>query len=375
MNEKEIAEIRRRFRPDQSSITHVRGCYVNEKKEIVSQFDQSLNLMPQEESEGILATLKKTLSGTAGKNLIDITFDTKQVVDSDEHRLLMALKTSALRDESAVETFFQRVIGSLVMEGNYLILLTHDTYDVPYRSKDGAKLFDASEEVYSYVLCSVCPIKITKPALGYFVVENQFHNCKSDWIVSPPELGFIFPAFDDRSANIYNALYYTRNIGENHVEFTDMVFNTEIPMAAAEQKETFQNILGEALLEDCSFEVVRDVNTELRSMIEEHKANKETEPLTISKKTVKNILESCGVKEEHMAAFEERYDSEFGEGVSLSPRNIVDTRQLEMKTPSVKIQVNPDRTELVETRTIDGKKYILIRADEGVELNGVNLHL
>ena len=29
MNEKEIAEIRRRFRPDKTSITHVRGCYVN----------------------------------------------------------------------------------------------------------------------------------------------------------------------------------------------------------------------------------------------------------------------------------------------------------------------------------------------------------
>ena len=72
MNEKEIAEIRRRFRPDKSNIERIRGCYVNDQREIVSEFSQSLGLMPQQESEELLAILKKTLSGTVGKNLINI---------------------------------------------------------------------------------------------------------------------------------------------------------------------------------------------------------------------------------------------------------------------------------------------------------------
>ena len=80
MKEKEIAELRRRFRADKSNITHVRGCYVNEKKEVISQFDQSLATMGPEESEKLLGILRKTLSGTPGKNLLDITFDTRQVV-------------------------------------------------------------------------------------------------------------------------------------------------------------------------------------------------------------------------------------------------------------------------------------------------------
>ena len=92
MNEKEVAEIRRRFRADKGNITHVRGCYVNEKGEIVSQFDQSLTLMPQEESEKVLTVLKKTLSGSVGKNLVDVNFSTRQVIDSPEHGLLMALR-------------------------------------------------------------------------------------------------------------------------------------------------------------------------------------------------------------------------------------------------------------------------------------------
>ena len=206
MNEKEIAEIRRRFKPDKSNITHVRGCYVNEKREIISEFDQSLTLSRQEDAEKLLNVLRKTLSGTAGKNLLDIEFDTRQVVEGEEHRLLMALRDSRLGDQEAVHALFQRVIASLDLEGNYLILLAHDTYDVPYRSKDGMRQEDASDQVFSYILCSICPVKLTKDALSYYIQENQFHSVAADWVVAPPEVGFLFPAFDDRRTNLSNAL-------------------------------------------------------------------------------------------------------------------------------------------------------------------------
>ncbi|MDF1494011.1 DUF4317 domain-containing protein [Caproiciproducens sp. CPB-2] len=374
MNEKEIAEIRRRFRPDKSNITRIRGCYVNDQKEIVSEFSQPLGLMPQEESEELLAILKKTLSGAIGKNLIDIEFATQQVLTGEEHKLLMALKDSSLENDDAVREFYGRVIQTLDMEGHYLILLAYDQYDVPYYTKDGEKQED-SPEVFSYFLCSICPVKLTKPALGYYVSENSFRNIRTDWVVSAPELGFLFPAFNDRSANIYNALYYSRNIAENHTEFVDTVFKSEIPMPAAAQKETFQAILEDTVAEDCSFDVVQAVQEQLSEMIEEHKNNKEEEPLAVSKKTVKGILESCGVSEARVTAFEEKFDTEFGADAEISPRNLIDTKQLEVRTPDVTIRVNPERNDLVETRIIDGTKYILIRADEGVEVNGVNIHI
>lgn len=375
MNEKEIAEIRRRYRLEKNNISQIRGCYVNEKREIVSTFDQSVNLMSEEEAESVLAVLKRTLSGTLGKNLLDITFDTAQVVDSDEHRLLMALKTSALKDEDAVQTFFQRVIETISMEGNYLILLTHDTYDVPYRSKDGEKQDDASSEVFSYILCSICPIKTTKPALSYYISQNEFHNCKTDWLVAPPELGFLFPAFSDRGADIYASLYYSRDTAETHKEFVNAVFNRELPMPAAEQKETFESILADALDEDCSYEVVQAVHGQLCDMIMEHKVNKEIEPLVMSKGTVKKVLENCGVSESHVSAFDEKFDADFGVDAELSPRNIVDAKQFEVRTPDVTIHVNPERSSLIETRVIDGTAYIMIRADESIEVNGVSIHV
>lgn len=375
MNEREIAEIRRRFRPDKSNITHIRGCYVNENREIVSQFDQSLALMPQEDAEKILTILKRTLSGTLEKNLMTITFETAQVVSGEEHRLLMDLRESALENQETVQAFFDKVIQAVSIQGNYLILLAYDKYDVPYRSRDGQNNEDAASEVFSYFLCSICPVKMTKPALGYYVNENTFHNCSIDWLVSPPELGFLFPAFDDRSTNIYNALYYSRNAAENHPEFVQAVFQAPAPMPAQEQKETFGAILGQTLSQECSLEVMQTVHETLCTVIEEHKANREEVPLAVSKDTVKRVLTSCGVDPQRVQAFEEKYAEEFGEDASLSPKNLVDAGRLEVVTPSVKIQVSPQCGHMVESRVIDGVKYILIRADEGVQVNGVDVHI
>ena len=375
MNEKEFAELRRRFKPEKSNITHIRGCYVNEQRQIISQFNQSLGMMTQEESEKFLGILKRTLSGGLGKNLLELTFSNQQVIDSEEHKLLMALRDSSLKDEEAVEAFFQKAIQSVDLEGNYLILLAHDTYDVPYRGKDGEVQQDASDQVYSYILCCVCPVKLTKPALSYSVDANEFHNRAADWLVAPPELGFLFPAFDDRSANLYSALYYSRSVTEHQQAFVDAVFHCPLPLPAAEQKEIFQTILAETLADDCSYTLVQAVHDQFCDLIDEHAESREEEPLALSKQEVKQVLAACGIDDSHVATFEEKYDAEFGADVVLSPRNLVDYKQLELRTPDVTIYVNPERGDLVETRIIEGVKYILIRADENVEVNGVNIHI
>lgn len=375
MNEKEVAELRRRFKAEKSNITHVCGCYVNEKKEIISQFDQSLGLLTQDEQEKLLALLRRTLSGALGRNLLDIVFDTKQVVEGAEHRLLMSLRSSSLQDKSALDTFFQRAIASLDLEGNYLILLAHDNYDVPYRAKDGSKQEDASSDVFSYLLCSVCPVKQTKPALSYSAQENLFHELAVDWVIAPPETGFLFPAFDERSTNLYNALFYTKNTAETHSDFVDAMFRQEAPMAAAVQGETFQAILGDSLANACSYEVVQQVHDHLHTLVETHKASKDPEPLAIGKDTVTQVLASCGVEEERLERFGAQYDESFGQDTWLNPQNLLNTKQLEIQSGDVTIRVKGDRSDLVETRVIDGVRYILVRAEDEVWMDGVPIHI
>lgn len=371
MNSKELSELRRRWRLEKNAVSRIYGCYVNSGKEVVSYIDESLGMLPEEEAEKYLGLLKKALSGTQGKNLIDIVFSTDQVVDSDEHRLLMALRDSGLKDGEIRQTFYQKVIESLDMgDSNYLILLTHDTYDVPYRAKDGETQTDASDQVFSYIVCCVCPVKDGKLELGYCPGENEFHNCVPSQIVAPPELGFLFPAFDDRAANIYNALAYSRKADELHQEFLDAIFHTEPPMSAGEQREAFQAALSEALEGVCSLEVVQAVHEQLSSRIEQHRESKDPEPLSVTAKEVGGILQGCGVGEEQVAAFCESCSQQFGEGAALSPANLIDSKRFEVKTPDATVSVEPERSYAVETRVIDGKKYLLIPADEGLEVNG-----
>ena len=62
MREKEIAEIRRRYRSDRSNISRICGCFVDSQKTIISEFDQSLGSMTQDDADGMLGVLKKVLS-------------------------------------------------------------------------------------------------------------------------------------------------------------------------------------------------------------------------------------------------------------------------------------------------------------------------
>ena len=375
MNEKEVGEIRRRQRRDRSNMTAVFGCYVNENREIISQFRQSTGIMPENEADKYFGLLRKVLSGALGRNLIDITFQTAQVAGSPEHKLLMDLRSSRLENEEIREEFLKKVIDTVSLEGNFLILLGCDSYDVPFKSKDDESQPDASEETYQYILCAVCPVKQTKATLHYVPEEKLFHDGAMLQQVSPPAVGFLFPAFDNRAANIYNALYYTRDVKSSQEPLVEALFNAPIPMPAAEQKKSFEALLQTSLGEQCSLDVVQNVHDQLCQRLELHKESKVPEPLTLGKEDVKQVLSSCGVSEEHVAKFSVDYDAVFGFEAELHPRNIIDSRHFEIQTPDVVIKVDPTRSDLIETRVIGGVKYIMICADENVEVNGVSIQI
>lgn len=374
MNEKEIGEIRRRTRRDRSNMTAIYGCYVNANKEIISSFRQSVGMMPENEAEKYFGALKRTLSGSVGKNLIDLTFKTSQVTSSPEHKFLMDLRTDLKNDDLRME-FYKKVIETVSFDENYVILIGSDSYDVPFKSKDDETQADASTEVYNYIQCAICPVKQTKPALRYMSESKEFHDGGVMQQVCAPELGFLFPAFDDRATNIYNALLYTHSPKESHQNFVDALFKVEAPKPAAEQKKSFEALLTTSLGEDCSMEVVQTVHEQLCQCIEMHKESKVADPLLISKEQVKASLQMSGVPEKDIAKFSVDYDEAFGYDAQLHPKNIIDNKRFEIKTPDVSIKVDPNRMDLIETRVIAGVKYILICADENVEVNGVKIHI
>ncbi len=374
MNEKELKEIRRRFRPDKCNIRNIRGCFVNDKGEIVTEFDQSLAVTSNDETERILGIMKKALSGRLKKNLIDINFTIAQVEASEEHSLLMRMKKSELSDDEAVKAFFKKTADSVSLGENYVILLACDKYDVFSYSSDSEREEDSSE-VYTYIVAAVCPVKRTKGALSFHAYDNSFKCLAGDTVIFAPEIGFLFPAFDDRASNIYSALYYTKNTSENQEAFIESVFNSPLPMPAEVQKESFSECLSESFGDKLDFEVVKAVNDRIADIIEDHKNSKDDEPLLFTKSAVQGVLTSCGADDETVGAFGEKYEESFGKNSEISPENIIETKKFELKTPDVLVKVNPDRRDLVSVEIINGTKYIMIRADENVEVNGMDIKI
>jgi hypothetical protein len=370
MTDREIGELRRRLTPDRNNITTLAARYINEKGETIHEFSTPFFMLAEEESEKYLSIFKRTLSGTNGKNLIDIAFSMSQVESGEEHALLSKLRQTRLKDEVSVKQFFDRAAEGLNLEGNHLILLMTDTYDVPQKHRDDGESGE-STSMFTYIMCAVCPVKEAKPTLAYDASNKNFHTRSCEWNVAAPELGFLFPSFDTRKTNIYNALYYVRDSGDNNDGFADKLFKTELPLPAGEQKALFEAVLGNSLGEECSFEVVAAVHDDIAQRIEEHKLLKEQEPLTLTRTEIASVLEGCGISEEKVEDFKNRCDEEYGSCAPLHPKNIIEPKKLEIKTPDVMIKINPERGDLVETRVIDGVKYILIRADTDVCVNGV----
>lgn len=368
MNEKELREIKRRFRPDRSNIPNIVGCFINASGQIISRFNQSILLTESDESEELLTVMKKTLSGSLGTNLVDMEFSTRDVTNAEEHKLLMTLRDSHLKDEEALGTFFSKVAESVHMTCNYVVLLANDIYDVYTKENDEES---GSSTTFSYIVCSICPLKDTDSGLFFRESDRLFHSVTANAILTRPVLGFMFPTFDDRMANIYHALYYTKDISSAAPEFVSRIFGKEAPMPPKVQKSTFNHCVSTALGDECSFEVVRSVSMQIAEMVEEHKEMKIPEPLTLTTATVKTLLASCGVEEKKLERVAEKLDESYGQNAELMPKNVVTTTRLDIAMPDVKVSVKKDKAHLISTQVIGGKKYIMIEATEGVEVNGI----
>lgn len=371
MTKQEISEIKKLLTQKNCSITRICGCYVDGEKNKKTELKQAFLALPEEEMFKYFEILRKTLSGTLGKNLMTLDFPLQSEEEGGTQEFLLRLRDSKLKDDALLEEFYDKIIDSYEYVGNYLILAVHDVYDVPGRTSDGIDMEDASDEIYEYILVCICPVELSKPGLSYNAVENTFQNRVRDWVVGLPETGFLFPAFTDRSSDIHSALYYSKDPEELKDGFVSELLGCPLPLSAGDQKETFQTLIEETLGEDCGIELVKNIHDRLTEMAEEHR--EEPEPLILAKNEVKTILADSGVSNEKLESFDRHYDETAGETASLLASNVMNTRTFEVKTPDVVIKVSPDRTDLIETRTINGQECLVIRLDGGVSVNGITV--
>ena len=371
MIKQEISEIKKLFTERNCSITRICGCYVDGEKNKKTELKQAFLALPEEEMFKYFEILHKSLSGTIGKNLLNLEFPLKSETEGGTQEFLLRLRDSKLRDDALLEQFYDRIIESYEYVGNYLILLIHDAYDVPGRTKDGAEMEDASDEVYEYILACICPVDLSKTGLSYNAEENTFQNRLRDWVVGMPDTAFLFPSFNDRSADIHSTLYYSKNAADLKDDFIDKVLGCSIPLPADCQKEVFQALVEEVLGDNCSVEAIKNIHEELTEIVQEHK--EDPDPVVLDKNKVEAIFAKSGLNNDSMKAFDQCYDYTVGPDTELLLDNIYSSRSFEVKTQVVTVKVNPDCTDLVETKLIDGRRCLVIDLQGSAEVNGIDV--
>ncbi len=371
MNKKEVLEIRKQFTPERCSITRICGCYVDHEKEKKAELKKAFLSLPEEESFKYFDIFRRTLAGTIGKNLLNMDFPLDQEMPGGTQKFLLELRKSKLTDDLLLEEFYNKVIENYNYAENYYIILIHAAYDVPGKAADGSEMFDASDTVYEHIMCSICPVNLTKAGLTYNAVTNNIEDRIRDWLVEAPVNGFLFPSFNERATDLHSVLYYTKKAEEIQPEFIENVLGSKMPLTAGDQKTSFQTIVTDTLGNDCDYETVRNIHDNICEMLEE--AKESPDPVELSKPDVKNLLARSGVSEEKLKTFDSEFENVVGEQKTFLASNITNTKTFQLETPDVIVKVNPERSDLVEIREIDGRKCLLIAIDEHLEVNGIEV--
>lgn len=373
MTRKELSEIKSQYTLENCGILRLCGCYVDGERNKITQFNENFLNLPEEEKHKYFDIFKKTLSGTPGKNLIDMKFNVDAYADDGARTFLMNLRDSGLKDDRLLDEFYDRIINNYSYVGNYLILLINQVYDIPTVTTDNIEMEDASDEVYSYILCSICHVNLSKPGLGYDEEDNNFHDKKQNHMVDVPDVGFLFPAFNKRSADEDMTVFYTKDVSEFEDGLIDCLLDCVAPLPAKQQKETFTSLVSEAVGEEADLQVVKNIHANLEQIIEEKKQESPA-PVMLDKNEMKNLLEKSGVKEEKLENFEEHFEMAAGEHGKLVASNVSSGKKFEVKTPDVVIKINSDKTDIVSTQVIDGRQCLVIQIDERLVVNGISVN-
>ena len=375
MRKKDILELKKRFKKDHCTFTKMCGCYVNGEKNILLKFRETFLNLEEDDYFKYLEIAKKVLSGTIENNILELNFELNEEHVNEKQLEFMKLKNSQLKDDLLLDDFYNSIINNYDYEGNFLILIFHDAYDIITKTKDNAKL-DESEEVYEYILCAICPVELSKAGLRYFEEENSIKSRTRDWVVEAPSNGFVFPAFINRTTDVNSIMYYTKNAKDTHPELMENVLGCPSKQTNTEKKETFNDIIRDALGPDekKSDHFFMEIQESLNNKIEEHNIIHEDSetPIFLTDEVIQDILNESGVPDEITTKIEKSYAESFGDTPPVADI-LIDNKALAAKAQKKKEEMLEKQVRILENKLERVTQDNSLNTEAAVEIDSNNL--
>lgn len=370
MNKKEINEIKKNFSDDCGffTVNHVVTAFVDAEKNIKCKTNQLYNTIPQDEAELIMINLKKVLSGSIGKNLLEYSFPKDAYLEGGAQPFMYETLQSKLLDEEKVDNFLNAIVEKVEYVSTYTIFMAHCTYSVLKKNKM-YEFEDEADTDYNFIVTALCPVNLRIDGLVYDEQDNSIAKKEScDRIVELPSDGFLFPLFNDRAPDINGVLYYTKNAKKPNTSVVEELLGCEFSMTCQNEKETFKDILTSVVGDELDYDLITTVNDKISTFVDQNAH--ETEIPTIDEHKLSSILWEAGVSQDKLDNLPKVFDAAAG-GKPLTAVNLVEKRTV-VSAPSITVNIGKDAVDKVKTQIVDGRKCLIINLDDPeIEVNGL----
>lgn len=353
MLKSDILEVKRALKPKFGNIKEIWATYANMEKAILFSSKKEMLSLSEEEQLVYSNLFSKILSGKKEKNLFIFPTGVSKEVESTLYSI------SKDCEEEAVKKLTNKIISEYKADDSFAVLVATVTYDIPSYASDGTKLED-SDGLYHFMVGAICPTKLEKPNLVYKRDKNFFEKANRDFVLQTPEIGLLYPVFENRELNANKLLYYAKKSKKDsdlHPELLSNIFEADIPATSEVQKVDFAEKISE------SFEGKKDVHKllDVKNSIEEKQFMLEMsgEEPVLSKDDINDIFVKNGGKE-----------VEFEEDVSLAA--VFSDKLVISGANGLKINLTPEDVKTILQKNIDGRNYLLIPTED-LNFNGVPL--
>lgn len=181
INRDDMLELTRRMTPKRTCFDRIAGAYIDDIGNIDDTFNIHFGKLSESEKARNLRLAKEILISKTNEQLKEYKFENHAKGKNSMWMLLNVMLECGLKNDAVMDIFYEQMADGYPVDHDIAVYVYHGVYDIPLKGKDKESMWE-SEEVYNFILCTVSPTK-------------------GEYDPDSPMLGFLYPAFSDRSAD------------------------------------------------------------------------------------------------------------------------------------------------------------------------------